>query len=227
MRYGTPMVAGRRKWQLLAAIGLSVFVLDQASKILAVEHLTPGIANAQLGAERRVATFPEIRETLKDLSFFDKAALYYGEVRHPCARRGRLCPEMKSIEGFWSWRYAENTGAAWSILAGRRYVLLVVSLIAIGFVIQFLRKLEPDQGMLVVALSLILGGAFGNMFDRLYLGYVVDFILWYHEDLYWPTFNVADTAISTGVGLIVLNMILEFVAAKKNADTPQGSVAPQ
>ncbi len=227
MRYGTRMTVGNRRWQILAVVGLSVFVADQLTKVWAVEHLTPGLANAALGGERRVETFPEIREALAEVSFLDKAALYYGEVRHPCQRRGRLCPEMKSIEGFWSWRYAENTGAAWSILAGQRFVLLGISLVAVFFVLQFFRKLEPDQGTLIVALSLIFGGAVGNLFDRIYLGYVVDFILWYWKDIYWPTFNVADTAISTGVGLIALNMILEFVTAKKNAGTAEGSVAPQ
>lgn len=227
MRYGTRMTVGAHRWQVLAAVGLTVFVLDQATKLLAVEHLTPGIANAKLGGDRRVEAYPEIRAVLADVSFFEKAALYYGEVRHPCHRRGRLCPEVKSIEGFWSWRYAENTGAAWSILAGQRWVLLGVSLLAVFFVLQFLRKLEPDQGMLIVALSLIFGGALGNLFDRIYLGYVVDFILWYQGNVYWPTFNVADTAISTGVGLIALNIVLDFVRAKKNAGTAEGSVAPQ
>jgi signal peptidase II len=222
------MAAGATKWKILAAIALTIVVADQWTKLLAVEHLTPGLANAALADEgRRIETYEERGQVLASVGFVEKVKLFYGEVRHPCDRRGRLCPEIKSIEGFWSWRYAENTGAAWSILAGQRFVLLALSLVALFFLVQFVRKLDPGESMLLIALSLVLGGAIGNMIDRVYLGYVVDFILWYSGDFYWPTFNVADTAISTGLGLIGLNMLLEAIAKHKNSDAPNGSVAPQ
>lgn len=228
MRYGTDVAGATKKWKVLAAIAGLVIVSDQWTKFLAVEHLTPGVANAVLAPQnQRVRTYKERGEALDGVGFFTKLGLFYGDVRKPCERRGRLCPEIKVIEGFWSWRYAENTGAAFSILSDKRFVLFAISLLAIGFVVQFIRKLEEDQTMLLIALSLVFGGAIGNMIDRVYLGYVIDFILWYHDTYYWPTFNVADTAISTGVGLIALHSLLEFLEKRKNPDAAGAEVAPK
>jgi signal peptidase II len=63
--------------------------------------------------------------------------------------------------------------------------------------------LKPQQWMLALALALVLGGAVGNLIDRLYLGYVIDFIQLYYKSFYWPAFNVADSAISVGAVLLI------------------------
>jgi lipoprotein signal peptidase len=65
---------------------------------------------------------------------------------------------------------------------------------------------------------LISGGAIGNLIDRIRLGYVIDFIEWYAGNLRWPTFNIADSAISTGVALIVLGMLVDLFRSKKSKE---------
>ena len=142
-----------------------------------------------------------------------------------------LCPEVKVFESGWSWRYAENKGAAWSMFArlpdGLRLPLLLgVSSLAVLFMLAFVRKVEPDQKALLVALGLLMGGALGNLVDRAHMGYVVDFILWYYGDFYWPTFNVADVGISTGMGLIILTSLMDYLASRRAVPAETGVAQP-
>lgn len=107
-----------------------------------------------------------------------------------------------------------NEGAAFSFLSDaggwQRWFFTVVALI-LGVVIFFwIKKLGKTAFWRTIALCLILGGAIGNVWDRIQLGYVVDFIQVYYRSWAWPTFNVADSAISIGVVMIVLEMIREM-----------------
>lgn len=107
-----------------------------------------------------------------------------------------------------------NEGAAFSFLSDaggwQRWFFTVVALI-LGVVIFFwIKKLGKTALWRTIALCLILGGAIGNVWDRIQLGYVVDFIQVYYRSWAWPTFNVADSAISIGVVMIVLEMIREM-----------------
>ena len=108
--------------------------------------------------------------------------------------------------------YLRNTGAAFGVLAGERTVyrigfFLVVSTVALGCIFYLLKLTRYEKKITLVSLSLILGGAVGNMIDRLRLGEVIDFILLHYYDLHWPAFNVADSAISIGVVLLIVQMI--------------------
>lgn len=225
--YGT---AVDRRWRLLAAVALTILVSDQATKMLAVKHLTPGIADAVL-QDRRVISRTEQAAVLDDTSWSKEIALFYGTVRNPCRFNGRLCPEVKVFESFWSWRYAENKGAAWSMFAQlgdslRLPLLIGVSALAVLFILSFVRKLEPDQDLLLLALALVLGGALGNLVDRAYLGYVVDFIVWHYDGRAWPTFNIADVGISVGVGLILLSSVLDMIKGRGQASAQTGVAQP-
>jgi signal peptidase II len=99
-----------------------------------------------------------------------------------------------------------NQGAAFSFLADaggwQRGFFSVFALVAAGIIILLLRK-HPDQKIFCLALSLVLGGALGNLYDRLTLGHVVDFLYFHYHDYYWPAFNVADSAITVGVALLL------------------------
>lgn len=219
-----------RRWRLLAVVALSILVSDQATKMLAVKHLTPGIANAALG-DRQIVSRGEQAQILEQTPWSQELALFYTTVRNPCYSNRRLCPEVKVFEDFWSWQYAENKGAAWSMFAklgdGLRLPLLIgVSLLAVMFIISFVKKLEPDQHLLLLALSLVLGGALGNLVDRAYLGYVVDFIVWHYDGFYWPTFNIADVGISVGVGLILLSSVLDMVKGRSQASSETSVAQP-
>lgn len=104
-----------------------------------------------------------------------------------------------------------NTGAAFSFLARaggwQRWFFLTLGLaVSIGLII-WLRRLKPEQKWLALALALILGGAVGNLIDRIWLGQVIDFIQLYYDRWYFPAFNVADSAISIGAVLLVLDSL--------------------
>ena len=108
--------------------------------------------------------------------------------------------------------YLRNTGAAFGFLAGARSSLRVIffaliSSVAIGCIVYLIRGLRPRQKILLLSLSLILGGAMGNLIDRLRLGEVIDFIDLHWYDVHWPAFNVADSAISIGVVLLFIQML--------------------
>ncbi len=100
-----------------------------------------------------------------------------------------------------------NRGAAFSFLSDaggwQRWFFVSVSLLASIALLYWLSRLKPYQWPLALALSLVLGGAVGNLVDRLWLGHVVDFIQVYYRQFYWPAFNIADSAITVGAVLLV------------------------
>jgi signal peptidase II len=110
---------------------------------------------------------------------------------------------------------AKNRGGAWGLLQTtsesiRRPFFLLVSVAAIAFIMTLYRRLQPRQRTLKWGLPLVLGGALGNVFDRIRYGHVIDFIdahvLYKGIERHWPTFNVADIAICIGVGLMAIDM---------------------
>jgi len=104
--------------------------------------------------------------------------------------------------------HAQNRGAAFSLLQGETVLFVAVTLFALGMIFFFHRSLR-DRGLWVHAvLGLQLGGALGNLTDRLRQGYVVDFVSAGVGDLRWPTFNVADAALVVGIGTLVVYLLL-------------------
>ncbi|MBF0471565.1 MAG: signal peptidase II [Gammaproteobacteria bacterium] len=100
-----------------------------------------------------------------------------------------------------------NTGAAFSFLSDaggwQRWFFTAVALTVSGALLYWLKTLQRQQWLLALALSLILGGALGNLIDRVLFGYVIDFIDIYYRDWHWPAFNIADSAISVGAALLI------------------------
>ena len=104
-----------------------------------------------------------------------------------------------------------NEGAAWGILQGRMIFFYVVTLVVIGLVILWIRKLDiKKEKLLVIALSFILGGALGNFIDRVMYQHVVDFINTYIFGYDFPIFNIADSALCIGVFLMAVDAILDI-----------------
>ena len=117
------------------------------------------------------------------------------------------------IHGLLNLTRIHNTGAAFGLLSGqvspaRTFFFLAVSVLAMGVVVWMLLRLREGQKMEQVALSLIFAGALGNVVDRIRLGEVVDFIDIYYLSYHWPAFNVADSAISVGVILLIFRLVL-------------------
>lgn len=109
-------------------------------------------------------------------------------------------------------RKVYNPGAAFSFLSDasgwQRWFFVGLTLLVSLVLAVWLRRLQAGQAWLALALSLILGGALGNLIDRVVYGYVIDFIDLYYGDWHWPVFNVADSAITVGAGLLILDAIL-------------------
>ena len=120
---------------------------------------------------------------------------------------------IEVIEGFFYLTHVRNTGAAFGLFSDapaeiRMTFFVSISLVAIGIIVSFFRKLAPGDRLSALALGCILGGAVGNLIDRVTRGEVVDFLhfrLW--GGYSWPDFNFADSFIVTGVGLLLLELL--------------------
>ncbi|KAA1171709.1 lipoprotein signal peptidase [Marinobacter salinexigens] len=114
-----------------------------------------------------------------------------------------------------------NTGAAFSFLAEaagwQRWFFVTLALVVSVVLIMWLRNLKHHETWTAIAITLILGGALGNVYDRVVHGYVVDFLHFYWQDWHFPAFNLADTAITIGAGMMILDMF------RKPADGAEGS----
>jgi signal peptidase II len=120
---------------------------------------------------------------------------------------------IQIIPGFFRLTHTENTGAAFSLFADspshwKTVMLIAFSLAAMVVVSVLLWKQMRALSMTGIALALILGGAVGNLWDRLARGRVVDFLLFYIKQYQWPVFNLADSAIVVGASLLVLEILL-------------------
>jgi len=115
--------------------------------------------------------------------------------------------EVIYVTSFWNWVLTFNPGAAFSFLADQpgwqRWFFTVLALAVSGWIAFELKK-HPEQKLMALALTLVMGGALGNVIDRVRFGAVVDFIQWHAAGFYWPAFNVADSAISVGAVLLII-----------------------
>lgn len=128
--------------------------------------------------------------------------------------------EVIYVAPFWNWVLTYNPGAAFSFLADQpgwqRWFFTVLALAVSGWIAFMLRQ-HPQQKLLSLALALVMGGALGNVIDRVRFGAVVDFIQWHAAGFYWPAFNVADSAITVGAILLVFEQLTG--AGKKNEES--------
>jgi signal peptidase II len=118
------------------------------------------------------------------------------------------------IDGFFNLVYVMNPGAAFGFLANMsetfRYIFFIgITVAVIGLIIYYIVKSESHNMLLIISLTLIFGGAVGNLIDRIRFGAVVDFLDVYIGTAHWPAFNVADSAISVGAALMIWGMIVQ------------------
>lgn len=128
--------------------------------------------------------------------------------------------ERIQLTPFLNFTYVHNYGAAFSFLydAGgwQRYFLSAIAIGVSGLIIWWLRQTSKDQQLLPVAFAFILGGALGNVYDRIVHGYVIDFIDFYYSSYHWPAFNIADSAIFIGAALLIIDMFKNKEANEVN-----------
>jgi signal peptidase II len=130
-------------------------------------------------------------------------------------RRFWLGESISVVPDFFSLTYIRNTGAAFGILATanpafRVPFFLIVPLVALGSIIYIFKKIPEKDIKLSTALALVMGGAIGNLIDRVAFGYVIDFLDFHWKYQYhFPAFNVADSAICVGVGILMLDLLTQ------------------
>ncbi len=185
------MSSGIGKWKLLVAIFTLAVLADQLTKFLAVDRLTYAFERA--GART-----------------LEQKAVAFWKLRHlePLATQPYYV-----YRPLWRMSYVENPAAAFGMFgfippALRYRVFLVVSALAIAFVIYYYRRLGEGQRFLQVSLAFVLAGTVGNLIDRLARRYVIDFVEWYwwnRPDIRWPTFNVADSLLVVGIAMLLVH----------------------
>lgn len=109
------------------------------------------------------------------------------------------------IRGFFNLRHDRNTGAAFGIFSDQRTLLIIITIVALIFILIYSFRFQNSRWM-QTSLGFLLGGAVGNFIDRVYLGSVVDFLQFGIEskNLFWPTFNVADVSVCIGAGMLIV-----------------------
>ena len=122
-----------------------------------------------------------------------------------------LNDSISVIDGFFNITYVRNTGVAFGVFSSisspvKSIILSGFAMLAAALVIAYSFRTPLRNRLLQVALALILGGALGNLYDRLAYGYVVDFLEFYVRSYSWPSFNVSDSAISIGVILLAIEI---------------------
>ena len=196
-----------RKYGWLAVIALVVILADQFTKFMVLDKLTTAFDGAPRKLEVFTGSAPEVG--LDGLHYRSKEAVVLSS-------------------DFFRFRYAENPGAAFGLFRNlpenlRGPLFHLVSIGAVILIAFYFSKLSgaPNEKWAKWGLPLVLGGAIGNYLDRLARGFVIDFLEahWF-DKAYWPAFNVADSAICIGVGLLVID---SFV--RKEAKAPVKAVA--
>ncbi len=119
-----------------------------------------------------------------------------------------LDEQVSVIPGFFNLTYLRNTGAAWGMLSGQNKWLIVLSIVVILALLIFRKSFIAETRLHAVSYGLMLGGIIGNVLDRIRYEWVIDFLDFYVGHYHWPSFNVADSAICTGVGLYMLSTFL-------------------
>lgn len=142
-------------------------------------------------------------------------------TKHLAATRIALYRHVQVIPGFFRLTHTENSGAAFSLFAEhpahwKTEVLIAFSAVAMVIVVILLWKQPRALSLSAIALSLILGGAAGNFWDRVSSGHVVDFLLLYVKQYQWPVFNLADSSIVVGAGLLVLEILFHKSTADEH-----------
>jgi signal peptidase II len=200
-----------RKYLLLLTVALGVIFLDQWTKYLVVRELTTRFDDKPTVGERLSAMYGEPPAP----GFY---GLHFQSKRH-----------IDLSASFFRLRYAENPGAAWGLFRNlppdvRGPLFHLVSIGAVVLITWYFSKLSgknPQERWALWGLPLVLGGAIGNYIDRLARSFVIDFLeAHWHDQAHFPSFNVADSAICVGVGLLLIDAFVrkEKATAEKPAE---------
>ncbi|WNC73340.1 signal peptidase II [Thalassotalea psychrophila] len=135
--------------------------------------------------------------------------------------------ESIKVMPFFNLTYVHNPGAAFSFLADQggwqRWFFTAIAGVVSIFLVVWMAKTPKQDKLIAISFALILSGAVGNLIDRMMFGYVIDFLDFYVGNKHWPAFNVADSAIFVGAGLMILDAFRDSANSAKQSDTKQES----
>jgi signal peptidase II len=144
------------------------------------------------------------------------AVIVIDQVTKQIAEAQLSLHEPVNLIPYFDWYLTYNTGAAFSMLADaggwQRWLFTVIAIVVSAVIVQWIRKLPHEDSLTALSLGLILGGAIGNLIDRILLGHVIDYIQVWLGSYPFPAFNIADAAISVGAALLILS---SFVGVPK------------
>ena len=140
------------------------------------------------------------------------------QISKQVAEAQLIAHQTVKLFSWFDWFLTYNTGAAFSFLAGaggwQRWFFTIAAIVISLIIFFWIRKLPADEKLTALSLSLILGGAIGNVIDRILFGHVIDFIRVWLGSYPWPAFNLADSAISLGAVMLIIS---SFTGSKKNS----------
>ncbi|NLD79267.1 MAG: signal peptidase II [Mollicutes bacterium] len=120
------------------------------------------------------------------------------------------------IKDFFYFNYLENTGAAFGLFSGNRWILIIASILGLYAIIKYFLLDENIKKTEVIGYSLVIGGILGNLIDRIVHGHVIDFIDFRFGSYQFPLFNIADMCIVIGVAIILIWLLKNSLASRKN-----------
>jgi signal peptidase II len=131
---------------------------------------------------------------------------------------------MTIVENFFHFTHHRNAGGVFGLFAGstfmeKRIFFIAATVLALALIVYYVREFGGESLPALVGLSLISGGAIGNLIDRVLYGEVIDFIDWHWYDHHWPTFNIADSGITVGTTLLLITLVL--MPGERAGDRPQ------
>jgi signal peptidase II len=141
-------------------------------------------------------------------------------TKHAVQQSLVLHQTVEVVQGCFNLVHVRNPGGAFGIFGGEKrgfgsLLFVVFSLIAIGSILFLFIRLREDEKIFSLSLSLVLSGAIGNLIDRLKYGEVVDFLDFYLFSFHWPAFNIADSAITLGIGLMAFELLIRDLKKPK------------
>ncbi len=138
-------------------------------------------------------------------------------------RNFELGQSIPVIPGFFNLTYVRNTGAAFGTFGGLNNALALISIVVLVLLAVYHRRMMGNTPVRELSLALLSAGILGNLFDRLRLNYVVDFLDFYRMGTHFPSFNIADSSICIGVALYAISVVLFHRQAQQDATPSQGA----
>jgi signal peptidase II len=187
-------------------------------RMLAVMRITPNYAGAASTMSTVTANHAFMPDSSLRLLWISALVIVLDQITKALAQAWLPLHQLVDVIPGFDWYLTYNTGAAFSFLADaggwQRWFFTIMTIVISAVILFWIKQVPKDEKLTAVSLCLILGGALGNLIDRIYLGYVIDYIQVWLGSYPWPAFNIAEAAISVGATILILS---SFIGSEKPA----------